>query len=86
MIRYENLLKIFGSRALGIEFLLKNRGEIRERLAIYSLVLNKRPTRLFFSKIFLIPPDLIWTPLLIDLGKILFQQLQNIQKYTVNKG
>ena len=43
------------------------------------------PPLINFRKIFP-PPDLIWTPPLINLGKFLFQQLQNIQKYTVNKG
>ena len=52
----------------------------------YSLVLNKRPPRLLIFGNFSHPPDLIWTPPLIDLWKFLFQQLQNIQKYTVNKG
>ena len=56
----------------------------------YSLVLNKRPPspRLLIFGNFSRPPppDLIWTPpLLINLEKFLFQQLQNIQKYTINK-
>ena len=53
----------------------------------YSLVLNKRPPPAYwFSENFPTPRDLIWTPPLIVLENFLFQQLQNIQKYTANKG
>ena len=48
--------------------------------AMYYLVLSKRPSPAYqFSEIFPTPTDLIWTPPLINLGKFLFQQLQNIQ-------
>ena len=52
----------------------------------YSLVLNKRPPRLLILRSFSHPRTLFGPPPLIDLWKFLFQQLQNIQKYTVNKG
>ena len=53
----------------------------------YSLVLNKRPPRLLILRSFSHPRTLFGPPPpLIDLWKFLFQQLQNIQKYTVDKG
>ena len=53
----------------------------------YSLVLNKSPPpRLLIFGNFSHPPDLIWTPPLINFGKFLVQQLQNIQSILPIKG
>ena len=53
---------------------------------VYSLVLNKRspPGLLIFGRFS--HPRTLFGPPLINLEKFLFQQLQIIQTYTVNKG
>ena len=63
---------------IGMSFVMNNQ--------IYSLVLNKRPPRLLIFGNFSHPPGPYLDPPLINLGKFLLQQLQNIQNYTVNKG
>ena len=61
---------------------------LRAPIRKYSLVPNKcPPPRLLIFGNFSPPPEPYFDPPpLINLGKFLFHQLQNIQKYTVNEG
>ena len=62
--------------AFGLEYI---------HLASYSLVLDKRPPLLDnFRKFFLLPGSYLDPPL-IKVENFQFQQLWNIQKYTINR-